>query len=65
MKVTMKIKVYTLLMMSAVMVGNTATTELDSYGNVYEKNNVILLDQSDDEDEGWYAEEFDLMMEKI
>jgi hypothetical protein len=65
MKVTMRIKVYTLLMMSAVMVGNTVVNDLDAFGYTFDNDQIIIFDQADDEDEGWHAEEFDLKLQKF
>lgn len=59
MKVTMKIKVYALMMMTVAMAGNVVMDEMNTIEAMLHEDEVILAEVGDGEDEGWYAEEFD------
>lgn len=65
MKVTMKIKVYALLMMSVAMAGNVAVSDVDVFEAFFGNDEVLLADGGNGEDEGWYAEEFDSMLQRF
>jgi len=58
MKVTMKIKVYALMMMTVAMAGNVVMDEMGTIEAMLQDNEVILAEVGDGEDEGWFAEEF-------
>ena len=64
MKVTMKIKVYALMMMTVAMTGNMALGDTGLLGNVFKNDQVVITEVAEDEDEGWHAEEWDLLLEK-
>jgi len=65
MKVTMKIKVYALLMTAVAMAGNVAISEVEAFESFLGNAEVILAEQGDNEDEGWFAEEFDSMSQRF
>ncbi|MBI9010866.1 MAG: hypothetical protein JEZ08_01450 [Clostridiales bacterium] len=62
MKVTMKIKVYALLMMSVAMAGNMAVSDVDVFEAFFGNDEVVLAHDGNGEDDGWHAEEFDSML---
>jgi len=65
MKVTMKITVYTLLMMTVAMAGNMAVKDVEAFEAFFGNEEIILAEQGNNEDEGWHAEEFDSMLQRF
>jgi len=65
MKVTMKIKVYALLMTAVAMAGNVAISEVEVFESFFGNDEVILAHDGNGEDDGWHAEEFDSMSQRF